>query len=248
MANDFTALDKWRAYFRTSDSDIFSIIEYAIMVAASDCPYEFRLKRDRIAELLFSHNSKKCYRCEKIQSDFPRSDGDSNRSEEKCKSAIATKNSKMSSFSTDDKVVMVNNKISHGEAEALTDELEEEYQFRGEVLRIKQIIDNYREESDSSLFDSLRKLQLMPMNVEILKSTEIGKSVNAVRKHGLKEIRSLSRALIESWKVMVDSWVGSAAATESVKKRAEEDEEGALFAAPVSMELSQFFDGMDDDG
>lgn len=66
------------------------------------------------------------------------------------------------------------------------------------------------------------------------------------------------------WKVRVDLWVNATAAfadaeitTESVKTSAVEEEEGlpsppldegAFFATPTSMELSQFFDGMDDDG
>lgn len=89
-------------------------------------------------------------------------------------------------------------------------------------------------QSDALLYESLRKLQLTPLSVEMLKvrlecllfytivyvvgffqlqvcfslvddntylvlfqATEIGKSVNALRKHGSKEIRNLVRTLIE---------------------------------------------------
>ena len=48
------SLDYWRNYFGAANSDIFGIIDHAIMVAASDCPKEFRLRRDGIAERLFS--------------------------------------------------------------------------------------------------------------------------------------------------------------------------------------------------
>ncbi|KAK4404731.1 putative mediator of RNA polymerase II transcription subunitb [Sesamum angolense] len=189
-----------------------------------------------------------------------------------------TKESKVNSSSRDDdddddddddhrEVMEMNvNQISnysYGDVDALTDEIEEESQFFGEVLRIKEILDNNEEESDTLLFDSLRRLQLMPLSVETLKATEIGKSVNSLRKHSSKEIRNLVRTLIEDWKVMVDSWVNATAAiagaeiaTESVKTSVVEEEEGlpspldegAFFATPTSMELSQFFDGMDDDG
>ncbi|EPS59822.1 hypothetical protein M569_14982 [Genlisea aurea] len=265
MAKDFNSLNTWRAYFRTANSDIFDIIEHAVMVAASDCPYEFKSRRDRIAELLFSCKSIKCSGCDKLQLGLPRSAVSTRSEEEKCKSVIETGGTNKDD-DDDQMVKYAANQISnysYGEAEALTDELEEELQLHGEVLRIKQLLDDYQEQPDSLLCDSLRRLQLMPLNVEILKSTEIGKTVNAIRKHGSKEIRSLARTLIEDWKVMVDAWVDTTAtiaaevATESVKTSTVEYEDGlpsppmdeaAFFATPTSMELSQFFDGMDDDG
>ncbi|KAK6124819.1 hypothetical protein DH2020_041435 [Rehmannia glutinosa] len=211
MANTSSSLDKWREYFRSANSDIFDIIEHAIMVAASDCPYDFKLKRDRIAETLFACKVTKCFGCDRVELAVPNGDG-LDKSEDKYKSGI-------------------------------------------------EAADCY---SDSLLFDSLRRLQLMPLSVETLKATEIGKSVNALRKHGSKEIRNLVRTLIEDWKIMVDTWVdattaiaGAEVGTESVKTSVVEEEEGlpsppldegAFFATPTSMELSQFFDGMDDDG
>ncbi|PIN25012.1 hypothetical protein CDL12_02248 [Handroanthus impetiginosus] len=277
MANTSVSLDKWREYFRGANSDIFDIIEHAIMVAASDCPYDFKLKRDRIAEMLFACKATRCYGCDRIQLAVPNGDG-LDKSEDKYKSEIEaggskdTKESKVNSSSRDDddhrEVMEMNvNQVtnySYGDAEALTDEIEEEYLYYEEVQRIKEVLDNSEEESELMLFDYLRKLQLMPLSVETLKATEIGKSVNALRKRGSKEIRNLARTLIEDWKVMVDSWVSTTAeiagaemASESVKTSAVEEEEGlpsppldegAFFATPTSMELSQFFDGMDDDG
>ncbi|KAL1548771.1 putative mediator of RNA polymerase II transcription subunit 26b isoform X1 [Salvia divinorum] len=277
MADASVSLDKWRDYFRSASSDIFNIIEHAILVAASDCPYDFRLKRDRIAEMLFTCKVIKCFGCDKVELAVPNDDGLDN-SEDKPKSEIdagGSKDSKVNSssrdYDDDHREVMemttnhvVNYSDGDAEAEALTDDIEEESHFYGEVLRIKDVVDNFEEESDALLFDCLRKLQLMPFSVEILKATEIGKSVNALRKHGSKEIRNLVRTLIEDWKVMVDSWVNATAAVaemaiESVKTSAVEEEEeeglpspplddGAFFATPSSMELSQFFDGMDDDG
>ncbi|KAI3444300.1 hypothetical protein Pfo_000965 [Paulownia fortunei] len=277
MDNTSVSLDKWREYFRSANSDIFDIIQHAIMVAASDCPYDFKLKRDRIAEMLFACKVTKCFGCDRIELAVPNADG-LEKSEDKYKSLIEaggskdTKESKVNSSSRDDddhrEVMEMNvnqvSNYSYGDAEALTDEIEEESQIYGEVIRIKEILDNNEEESDALLFDSLRRLQLMPLSVETLKATDIGKSVNALRKHGSKEIRSLVRTLIEDWKVMVDSWVnatsaiaGAEIARESVKTSDFEEEEGlpsppmdegAFFATPTSMELSQFFDGMDDDG
>ncbi|KAL2535191.1 putative mediator of RNA polymerase II transcription subunit 26b [Abeliophyllum distichum] len=274
MGNSSKSLDNWREYFRSANSDIFDIIEHSIMVAASDCPYDFKLKRDRIAEMLFSCKVTKCFGCDKMELSVPNDDVE--KFDDKCKSGIEaggskdTKESKVNGSRDDDQREMMELNVnqvsnySYGEAEALTDEIEEESQLFGEVSRIKEILDNSEAESDSLLFDSLRRLQLMPLSVESLKATEIGKSVNALRKHGSKEIRNLVRILIEDWKVMVDEWASATAiiaaaevATESVKTSVVEEEEGlpsppldegAFFATPTSMELSQFFDGMDDDG
>ncbi|PIM98792.1 hypothetical protein CDL12_28721 [Handroanthus impetiginosus] len=230
MANTSASLDKWREYFRGANSDIFDIIEHAIMVAASDCPYDFKLKRDRIAEMLFACKATRCYGCDRIQLAVPNGDG-LDKSEDKYKSEIEaggskdTKESKVNSSSRDDddhrEVMEMNvNQVtnySYGDAEALTDEIEEEYLYYEEVQRIKEVLDNSEEESELMLFDYLRKLQLMPLSVETLKATEIGKSVNALRKRGSKEIRNLARTLIEYGRyLMLHNFV--------------------------------FFDGMDDDG
>ncbi|CAA3006329.1 probable mediator of RNA polymerase II transcription subunit 26b [Olea europaea subsp. europaea] len=271
MTNNSGTLDRWREYFRSSNSDIFIIIEHAIMVAASDCPCDFKMKRGRIAEMLFTCKQTKCFGCERIELVVP-CEHEAEKSDEKYKSeneaggSKDTKESTVHSNGHDHTEMNVNhvNNFGYGEAEALTDELEEESQLLGEVLRIKEILDNSEEESASLLFDSLRRLQLMALSVEILKAAEIGKSVSALRKHGSKEIRNLVKALVGDWTIMVDEWAnateaitGAEVAKESVKTSAFEEEEGlpsppmdegAFFATPTSMELSQFFDGMDDDG
>ncbi|KAL5546720.1 hypothetical protein UlMin_006407 [Ulmus minor] len=277
MAKRSGPLDQWRSYFRTANSDIFDIIDHAIMVAASDCPKEFRLRRDRIAERLFSSRLTKCSGCDRVELSLPCDEEEY----EGCKSGFdrdggeleagASKESKVNSSRDDPREMNLNgvSNYSYGEAEALTDEIEEENQIVGEVFRIKEILRNFEDESDSVLFDSLRKLQLMALSVDTLKATEIGKAVNRLRKHGSSEIRNLSRTLIEVWKDMVDEWVNAAATIavpseeegtpDSVNPSVVDEEEGlpsppldelAFFAAAESgpMELSQFFDGMDDDG
>ncbi|XP_022983774.1 probable mediator of RNA polymerase II transcription subunit 26b isoform X1 [Cucurbita maxima] len=279
MAAKSGSLDSWRNYFRNANSDIFSIIDYAILVAASDCPKEFKLRRDRIAEQLFSCRLTRCFGCHRV--DLAVVGDDSDGGETGFKSDFAgdgcefeaggSKESKVYS-SRDDAGEM--NFISFGEAEAeaLTDEIEQESQIVGEVLRIKEILNNFEEASDSVLFDSLRRLELMALSVDTLQATEIGKAVNGLRKHGSKRIRHLARVLILEWKQMVDVWVKataavqaaevtpdsknkSAAATEEEDDYEEEGlpspplDEAAFFTTqPTSMELSQFFDGMDDDG
>ncbi|KAK7336425.1 hypothetical protein VNO77_16966 [Canavalia gladiata] len=288
------SLDQWRNYFRSANSDIFEIIDHAIMVAASDCPKEFRVRRDGIAERLFSCKLTRCLGCDRVElavsgGDKERDCGDDHNDDDDdggCKSGFerhdrveieagASKESKVNSCSKDEHGDMDVNRVSNysfGEAEALTDEIEEESQYVGEILRIRDILLNRQDESDSVLFDSLRRLQLIEVTVDSLKATEIGKAVNPLRKHGSKEISQLARTLIEGWREMVDEWykattttpiTGSEGTPDSVNPSVvdddeEEEEEGLpsppmdegafLLAQTGSIELSQFFDGMDDDG
>ncbi|MED6162090.1 hypothetical protein PIB30_067051 [Stylosanthes scabra] len=289
------SLDHWRSYFRScsASSDIFEIIDHAIMVAASDCPKEFRLRRDRIAEMLFSCKLRRCIGCDKVELSVPGDDagggvyvsGDDdddgdfksgfhrNRVGAGEFEAGASKESKVNS-SKDDiddlgdmDVNKVRSKYSFGEAEALTYEIEEQSQFFDEVLRIRGILRNHQEEPDAVLFESLRRLQLMELTVDCLKETEIGKAVIPLRKNASKDIRQLARKLIDDWKEMVDEWVNATATTaiagsegtpDSVNPSVVDEEEGLpspplddaafLLSATGSIELSQFFDGMDDDG
>ncbi|KAI7999045.1 putative mediator of RNA polymerase II transcription subunit 26b [Camellia lanceoleosa] len=263
-------LDDWRDYFRSSNSDIFDIIEHSIMVAASDCPQEFRLRRDRIAEILFSCKLSRCVGCDRVDlavsRDYDEEGGCKTGSDrDGCEFETgASKESKVNTYGDDHIEINMNHvsNYSYGEAEALTNEIEYESQIVGEVLRIKGILDNSHDEADSVLLDSLRRLQLMGLSVDTMKATEIGKSVNALRKHASNQIRQLARTLIGVWKEMVDEWVKATSTVaveegtpESVNPSVIDEEEGlpsppmddvGFLSAPI--ELSQFFDGIDDDG
>ncbi|KAL9150848.1 hypothetical protein ABFS82_11G014900 [Erythranthe guttata] len=278
-------LDKWRDYFRGANSDIFSIIEHAIIVAASDFPYDFKLNRDRIAEMLFTCKSTKCFGCDRIELSVPpcaavgstKSGGGGDCDDNQLKSGTTeSKVNGAGNYDEDDdyhrEVMVMNvNQISdnsYGDDDVvlLTDLIDEENQLFEEVVRIKEIIERSEQESDEALFDSLRRLQLMRLSVEILKVTGIGKTVNSLRKHKSLEIRNLVKTLVKDWKSMVDdAWADAKAATSDVTTECgktsavqqEEEEaglpsppldEGAFFATPTSMEFSKFFDGIDDNG
>ncbi|KAG9454863.1 hypothetical protein H6P81_007767 [Aristolochia fimbriata] len=270
MAAKSERLDYWRNYFRGANSDIFEVIEYAIIVAATDCPQEFRLRRDRIAERLFSCRLTKCSGCDRVELAVPEQEEDGDlKGGFGGQGGVETagsgaKESKVNS-STDDRGDLHHfSNYSYNEAEALTDEIEEKSLTVAEVYRIKDVLNNHAEESESVIFESLRRLQLMELTVGTLKVTEIGKAVNGVRKHRSKQIRHLARTLIGEWKTMVDEWVNAAtditgncvnngdspdSVNPSVGLPSPPLDEGVFLATqPTSMELSQFFDGMDDDG
>ncbi|KAI7734850.1 hypothetical protein M8C21_025478 [Ambrosia artemisiifolia] len=235
-------MDYWRDYFRSANASIFEIIEGAIMLAATDCPKEFKLRRDGIAQTLLI----KCSGCDKQELALPVDNKDHDHDV--------------------DVDVDGDEGVSYGDAEALTDEIEQESQTFGEVMRIKETVDNSPDESASVLCNSLRKLQLMSISVETLKATEIGKSVNVLRKHGSKDVRQIARTLIEVWKDMVAEWVSatekmtvSENTPESMNPSVLDEEEGLpspplddiAFLNPhsISLELSEkFFDDVDDFG
>ncbi|XP_076891417.1 putative mediator of RNA polymerase II transcription subunit 26b [Bidens hawaiensis] len=255
-------MDYWREYFGGANADIFEIIEGAIMLAASDCPKEFQVRRDSIAQILFSCRLIKCSGCDKHELAFPVVDQEHNDDH----------HVDVDDHHDDHDVVEVNvtnhhvSSYSYEDAEALTDEIEQESQVYGEVMRIKDIVDNSPDESALVLCDSLRKLQLMSLSVETLKATEIGKSVIVLRKHASKDVRQIARSLVEVWKGMVDEWVKATTnitvsenTPDSMNPSVLDEEEGLpspplddlAFLNPhsMSLELSEkFFDGMDDYG
>lgn len=295
-------MEYWREYFRSANANIFEIIEGAIMLAASDCPKEFKARRDGIAQILFNCRLIKCSGCDKQELSLPvddqehdhhhhHHDVDHDNEGVKYKSTSTDVNgncskesSKVINYSRNDDDdeeddhddhhhdVELNesnhqvNNYSYGDAEALTDEIEQESKTFDEVLRIKEIVDNSPDESASVLCNSLRKLQLMSISVETLKATEIGKSVNVLRKHASKDVRQIARTLIEVWKDMVDEWVNATSkmaasenTPESINPSVVDEEEGLpspplddlafLNPSSMSLELSEkFFDGMDDYG
>ncbi|KAK7831604.1 putative mediator of rna polymerase ii transcription subunit 26a [Quercus suber] len=82
MAKKSGSLDYWRNYFRTANSDIFEIIDHAIMVATLDFPKKFKLRRDRIAERLFSCKFSRCLGCDRVELPVPCGGGEDDETKE----------------------------------------------------------------------------------------------------------------------------------------------------------------------
>ncbi|XP_039115286.1 probable mediator of RNA polymerase II transcription subunit 26b [Dioscorea cayenensis subsp. rotundata] len=268
MAGSSSSMDYWRRFFRSANSDIFDVIEKAIMVAASDHSEEFLLRRDGIAVTLFAHRRPETDPTVRVVGEDENEDEDEDEDEEEERSKRGCEDEKerneTSTSGRGEEVNRLPSKYSYDEAEALTDEIEEENQMVGEVLRIKELLENHQEQSDGVLFDSLRRLQLMQLSVETLQATEIGKAVSGLKRHSSKKIRHLVRTLIEGWKILVSQWLNATATItdgtpDSVIISAEEEDEeglpfppldeGALLATQTApIELSKIFDGLDDDG
>ncbi|RWW81120.1 hypothetical protein BHE74_00010513 [Ensete ventricosum] len=161
MASSSGSLDYWRKFFRSANSDIFEVMEHAILVGASDYPQEFRSRRHQIVEKLFAVLLPRCCGCDPV-AEGEEGDRSVKRDGEK-ESKVDSSND-----GPEDLNRIVSN-YSYDEAEALTEEIEEESQIVGEVLRIKEIFANHRDEA-----------------------------VNCLRRHNSKQIRHLVRTLIEN--------------------------------------------------
>eukprot|EP01018_Ginkgo_biloba_P037939 Gb_24268 [translate_table: standard] len=97
---------------------------------------------------------------------------------------------------------------NYEEVEVLEEEIEEESLVLREACRIKEILANL-EGSTSVVYESLRRMELMQLSVQILKSTKVGKQVNILRRHTSKEIQSMVKMLINSLKKMTKLSVSS---------------------------------------
>ncbi|XP_050927409.1 transcription elongation factor A protein 2 [Lates calcarifer] len=90
-----------------------------------------------------------------------------------------------------------------------------------EVERIAKKLDKmvHKKNTDGAL-DLLRELKNIKMSLETLQSTRVGMSVNAVRKQSSdEEVQTLAKALIKSWKKLLD---GSEGKSEEKEKKKEE--------------------------
>ena len=142
MDNKSGELDHWRDYFRSANSDIFEVIEHAILVAASDCPEQFQMRRDRIAEKLYTCRLSLCSGCDRLELAVPHKQGE-NGINGSSGGQVGGKESKVNSSTDECRELNSQNWVSnysYDEAEALTEELEEESQLVKEVLRIKELL------------------------------------------------------------------------------------------------------------
>ncbi|KAL8172203.1 hypothetical protein V2J09_024007 [Rumex salicifolius] len=268
MSFQLEEIDQWREYFGRGKGDIFDIIERSILVAASDCPKEFRLRRDRIAELLFSTRLTRCTQCDRVGLNVPESGESGGGARVEFEGPGGSKESKANSVRDDQAEVHMNQttNVSFNDAEALSDKIGEEASVLQEVSRINEVLNNFEDESDEMLFESLRKLQSMRLSVPILQVTKIGKTVSGLKRHVTKHIRHLARELIDEWKLIADEYAVALRNTDpadpeeaipdSVNPSVVDDGEGlpfppmdeCAFIPTHDIDFDQFFNGMDDDG
>ncbi|XP_024313437.1 uncharacterized protein LOC112270033 [Brachypodium distachyon] len=225
MAPPPQSLEYWRVFFNSSRASIFDAIDAAIRVAAADNPDGLRARRDAIAQRLYTV--------------LPRATEEAVLAADISPPLLPEGPAVAPHRDSDDPVV-------------------------AEAIRVKVALSRNKQKSEDELLDLLRRLQLLKFTVDTIKVTDIVKAVQPLRNHVSKKIRELARSLIEGWQAEVNESTNNEAATidhtpRSMDPSCLEQEEGglpcppmdeaALFVKPCTfVDLSEFFDGIDDDG
>ncbi|KAG1969820.1 transcription elongation factor A protein [Pimephales promelas] len=90
-----------------------------------------------------------------------------------------------------------------------------------EIIRIAKKMDKMAQKKNGvGALDLLKELKNIPMTLELLQSTRIGMSVNAIRKQSTDdEVTSLAKSLIKSWKKLLDEPAADKNSEEKKKER-----------------------------
>ncbi|KAF2949672.1 hypothetical protein DAI22_01g128700 [Oryza sativa Japonica Group] len=201
-------MERWREMFR--GADIYDVIRNAILIAGADSPRELLRRRQGIIEWLFAVAPVTVpvpapLACGRVV------DGAGNRLPP---AAIPDggghhhDDNDGNFAAAEAQTSLIDQQI----LEALYDEIEEDTQVINEVLRIKDILINYKEQSVDTLFDGLRRLQLMRLSISVLKSTQIAEAVAPLNKHRSPVICKIARDLAKGWKGVAADWVGPSSA------------------------------------
>ncbi|XP_059837023.1 transcription elongation factor A protein 1 [Hypanus sabinus] len=102
-----------------------------------------------------------------------------------------------------------------------------------DIVRIAKKIDKMVSKKNTvGALDLLKELKSIPMTLELLQSTRIGMSVNAIRKQSKEEdVISLAKSLIKSWKKLLDG--------PAVEKSSEEKKKDSVSLAQNSPEAKE---------
>ncbi|GCC28106.1 transcription elongation factor A protein 1-like isoform X1 [Chiloscyllium punctatum] len=89
-----------------------------------------------------------------------------------------------------------------------------------EIVRIAKKMDKMvSKKNTSGAVDLLKELKSIPMTLDLLQSTRVGMSVNAVRKQSTdEEVTTLAKSLIKSWKKLLDGPAGDKDAEDKRKE------------------------------
>ncbi|KAK3163412.1 hypothetical protein QOZ80_1AG0003330 [Eleusine coracana subsp. coracana] len=257
---DAAELEPWRRFF--SGADIFNVIAHAILVAAIDSPQEFRRRRDSIVEQIYVAPARAPTMGTAAAGEGPTGIAKHVSTENNGgNGGVATGIPDEPEGGNEEKNVAAeplatatasNQHVVHGHGGAdaevgldwldmLADEMDEATLETEEVLRIKAILVDHHEQSADVLFESLRRLQLMQLSVDKLKSTGIGKAVATLKKHKSHLIKKLAQDITKAWKVVVDEWIAAtkvAMADKSLDKAnsSAAEDEGGLAIPPMDVE------------
>ncbi|KAI5069327.1 hypothetical protein GOP47_0015628 [Adiantum capillus-veneris] len=181
-------MERWRSFFAKSKADIWTLIQQAITVAAADYPQDFRARRDQIAETLFDRSLLRQH-----VTDDPcliyevRGTGPAHM----LKAPINAGDT---------------GRPLHDDAEALSDELEEEALILRDLHCIKATLVDV-DQPENVILEALQRLQYIQISVDNLKATEIGKHVRNLKRHSSQRVKAIAKELMRQWKLLVDEWM-----------------------------------------
>ncbi|XP_064991620.1 probable mediator of RNA polymerase II transcription subunit 26c isoform X1 [Musa acuminata AAA Group] len=196
-----------RRLLRSSDVDLWDLIETAVAVAAADRPEELRARRDGIVERLYAPPADRCRDCGPRARSQP-------RGEEKGSSSPAMKR-EAAPPPTPPSPEPVDEDEEEEEEDAEAEEEDDPKSYdrsidaaNRRILAIKESLE-HPDQSEDSLISLLQDLADMDITFKSLQETDIGRHVNGLRKHPSNEVRGLVKHLVRKWKDLVEEWVKS---------------------------------------
>nr|XP_018675368.1 PREDICTED: probable mediator of RNA polymerase II transcription subunit 26c isoform X3 [Musa acuminata subsp. malaccensis] len=195
-----------RRLLRSSDVDLWDLIETAVAVAAADRPEELRARRDGIVERLYAPPADRCRDCGPPARSQP-------RGEEKGSSSPAMKREAAPPPTPPSPEPVDEDEEEEAEAEAEEEDDLKSYDrsidaATRRILAIKESLE-HPDQSEDSLISLLQDLADMDITFKSLQETDIGRHVNGLRKHPSNEVRGLVKHLVRKWKDLVEEWVKS---------------------------------------
>ncbi|ONK57557.1 uncharacterized protein A4U43_C09F1720 [Asparagus officinalis] len=207
--------DDLRSILRTTGVDLWTLIETAISVAASDHGPELRLRRDRFVEKLYAPPPQdlcrisderveiEAFEAEKLRSRAREEKGSSSPIEKVFGSSPLTPQSNQREEGVGDEEDEDVDIEDDDDRRCYEDPIDRE---KRKILAIKEELED-PDQSDDSVAGLLQSLADMDITFKALKETDIGRHVNGLRKHSSNEVRRLVKQLVRKWKEIVDEWV-----------------------------------------
>ncbi|OIV96994.1 hypothetical protein TanjilG_26771 [Lupinus angustifolius] len=206
--------DDFRTILDSSGVDVWSFIDTAIAVAATDSGDELKRRRDAIVERLYSATTAppRCRNCDGGNRSVVAANDDKARKQQRTRSPSPKRQSPQREqrrrFASSPETPQ---SLENDDDENDTDLDPYGGLFDDEQKKILEIKEQLEEpdQSEDSLVDLLQNLADMDITFQALRETDIGRNVNRLRKHSSNDIRRLVKLLVRKWKEIVDEWVKS---------------------------------------
>ncbi|EFJ10319.1 hypothetical protein SELMODRAFT_444137 [Selaginella moellendorffii] len=194
-------MERWRLFFENSGEDLWSVIDWALTIAAVNYPKELRMRRDGFAEKLFA------------PSNYPLVATNCGGGAPLLLAGGSDRKDSLDRDHDDDQGEEEENADARNLAPADDDE---EEAVRREVLSIGQTLERDQNEPAEKLLKPIERLEQLQISVQALKVTGIGMIVNKLRKHHKSSrVKAGCKKLVKLWKDVVDEWAKTADAADA---------------------------------